>query len=116
MCIKNLTKGTIVAERLLRADTFWKRLTGLLGTNSLEEGTGIRISPCSSIHTFGMRYSIDVLFVDRHHRIIKIVANMPAGRVAMAAGSRYVIELPNGTAERTRCAIGDILQLQELAH
>jgi hypothetical protein len=111
MCINNVTKGTRVAVHLCLADTFWRRLKGLLGTNSLPMGHGLMIKPCNSVHTFGMAYPIDVLFVDRDDRIIKIVAGMLAGRVAMAGGSHYVVELPRGTAEQTSCSIGDVLEV-----
>lgn len=111
MCIKNNTKGTLVADHARLADNFWRRLKGLLGTNSLPDRHGLIIKPCSSVHTFGMRYSIDVLFMDGNHCIIKIVENMPPGKGSMAAGSKYVIELPAGTARETACSVGDRLEL-----
>jgi len=109
MCIDNQTKGTRVIPHLCYATTFWQRLTGLLGTQSLPQGHGLLIKPCSSVHTFGMAYPIDVLFVDREHRIIKVVVGLSAGRVALAKGSDYVVELPIGTVEQTLCAVGDII-------
>lgn len=112
MYITNITKGTVVADHVRPADTFWRRLKGLLGTSSLLRGHGLVIKPCSSVHTFGMNYPIDVLFVDGHHRIIKVVENMLPGKVSMALGSQYVVELPAGTARQTECFAGDILKLQ----
>lgn len=112
MCINNLNKGTIVVNHIWLATTFWQRLKGLLGSRSLGGGYGLVIKPCNSIHTFGMNYSIDVLFVDRDDRIIKIVACMPAGRVTMKSGSAYVIELPSGTVGQTLCAVGDRLEFK----
>ncbi|MBP2626284.1 MAG: hypothetical protein H6Q68_995 [Firmicutes bacterium] len=112
MCIKNRTKGTVVAEHVYSADTFWQRLKGLLGTSSLPIGHGLIIAPCSSVHTIGMNYPIDVLFVDGNHCIIKIVENMLPGKVSMASGSKYVVELPTGTARLAACSIGDSLELQ----
>ena len=112
MFIKNCTTGTIVVEYILHANTFWKRLKGLLGTKVLGVGHGILITPCNSIHTFGMNYPIDVLFVDKDHRIIKIISQMSSGKLAMAFGSRYVIELPGGTAQQTLCGVGDLLGYQ----
>lgn len=112
MIINNSTKETRVADHILHANTFWKRLIGLLGTRSLAVGDGLLIKPCSSIHTFGMAYSIDVLFVDQDHRIIKIITQMPARRLAMKPGSSYVIELPGGTANQALCSVGDLLHYQ----
>lgn len=112
MWIKNSTKDTIVADHAWIADSFWKRLKGLLGTKFLGEGHGLVIKPCSSVHTFGMAYSIDVLFVDDKDRIIKIIGDMPAGKVAMATGASYVIELPIGTVCQAMCSLGDILEFK----
>lgn len=111
MCIKNTTKGTVVADHTKTADNFWRRLKGLLGTSSLLTGHGLIIKPCSSVHTFGMKYPIDVLFVDGNHQIIKIVENMLPGKVSMASGSKYVVELPTGTAHQAACSVGDILEI-----
>jgi len=110
--MKNRTKGTIVAHHVGIADTFWQRLKGLLGTKVLPMGHGLIITPCSSVHTFGMGYPIDVLFVDRNHCIIKIVDNMLPSKMSMARGSQFVVELPSGTAHRTACCVGDILELE----
>ena len=112
MGIKNRTKDILLADHIWKADTFWRRLKGLLGTRLLPIGYGIIIKPCSSIHTFGMNYPIDVLFVDGNHCIVKIVENMMPGKMSMASSSQYVVELPAGTARRTTCSIGDILELQ----
>ena len=110
MYLKNKTKDQVIANQVLLADTFWKRLKGLLGTSSLPHGHGLLIKPCNSVHTFGMAYPIDVLFVDRNHRIIKIVEQMKSGKASMALSSSYVVELPAGTARQTACSIGDVLE------
>ena len=110
MELKNRGKGTIVAHQILVADTFVKRLRGLLWKAPLLAGQGLVIRPCSSVHTFGMGYSIDVLFVDESHRILKIVSAMPPGRLAAALGSAYVVELSSGSAKEASCSVGDILE------
>ena len=110
--MRNRTKGTVVADHVRPANTFWQRLKGLLGTSSLPIGYGLLIKPCSSVHTFGMNYSIDVLFVNGNHCIIKIVDNMLPGKMSMASGSQYVVELPAGTAQWAACSVGDILDLE----
>lgn len=109
MIINNSTQGTLLGQHISLANTFWQRLRGLLGTTALPVGYGLMIKPCNSIHTWGMGYSIDVLFVDGHDQIIKIVENLPAGQIARSAGSCYVIELPPGTVQYTLCAVGDRL-------
>lgn len=109
--MRNSTKGTVVADYVRRADTFWSRLKGLLGTRLLPIGQGLIIQPCSSVHTFGMAYPIDVLFVDGDHHIVKIVDNMLPSKMSMASGSKYVVELPAGTAHKALCSIGDRLEI-----
>lgn len=110
MKIINQTKGAIISQQTRMADTFFSRLKGLLGTASLPEGQGLIIRPCNSIHTFGMRYDIDVLFVDGHNQVRKIVSAIAPGKIAMCRSSEYVIELPAGTAEATGTEIGDQLK------
>ena len=109
--LRNCTKGTIVANYVWVADNFWKRLKGLLGTKSLPVGYGMIIRPCNSVHTFGMAYPIDILFVDCDDRISKIVVGMPSGRMVMGSGSSYVVELPLGTVRQTHCMVGDVLKI-----
>ncbi len=70
--IINKTKNTILAEEAYIADTVFSRVKGLLGKQSLDEGSALIIKPCNSIHTFFMRFPIDVFFVDRNNKIVKI--------------------------------------------
>ena len=112
MYIGNSSRETIVADQVKLANTFWQRLKGLLGTRLLPLGQGLIIKPCNSVHTFGMGYPIDVLFVDGNHCIIKIVENMLPSKMSMSSGSQYVVELPAGTAQRTACCVGDRLEYQ----
>lgn len=112
MRIENCTQGTMIAHHVWVADRFWQRLKGLLGTKAFALGNGLIIKPCSSVHTFGMAYPIDVLFVDQDHQIIKIVHGMTAGRVTMQLRSSYVVELPVGAAERAMCLVGDRIRLK----
>lgn len=103
----NCTKQIAIANKCLLADTFLKRLKGLLGTNSLPEGNVLIIKPCFSVHTCGMKYSIDVLFIDEYDNIIKIAANLQPGKVVCCRKSYYVVEMPAGTVEKYKIDIGD---------
>lgn len=105
--IINITRGTDLIERGEIALNFWRRLKGLLFTDSLLRGQGILIKPCSSIHTIGMFYSIDILFVNAEDIIVKSVVMMKPCRLAICTDSIFVIELPAGTVERTGTQIGD---------
>ena len=105
--IRNSTRNTCLATEPHLADNFFKRLKGLLGTKQLAEGAALIISPCSSIHTFGMNYPIDVVFVDANDKVAKIVNALAPGHIAGCRNASYVIELPAGTAEKSLTQVGD---------
>ena len=111
MTIKNMTQNNILALNVVLADTFLTRLKGLLATKQLETGKGLVIRPCSSIHTVGMNYDIDVVFVGSDDNVLKVVSNMPANRFALCRKSSYIIELPAGTIEATVTTVGDKISL-----
>lgn len=113
MKIINTTKSTGVAGTVRIADSFLLRLKGLLGTKSLPNGEALIIKPCYSVHTIGMAYAIDVLFVDGQNRILKVVSHLQPWRAASCRGSVYVIELPAGTADITGTGCGDLLSFSD---
>ncbi|MEG6585233.1 DUF192 domain-containing protein [Dendrosporobacter sp. 1207_IL3150] len=99
MKLINETNGYILADQVRIADNFFARLKGLLGTALLPPGHCLVIRPCNSVHTFGMRYPIDVLFVSKDDVVLEKVSKMQSGKIAAKKGSSYVIELPAGGAE-----------------
>ena len=104
---RDLTRDQVLAERLRSAHTHWTRLRGLLGTRSLPEGDGLWIRPCRQVHMFGMRYPIDVVFVDDAHRVVGLTSDLQPGRVSPKfPGASSVLELPAGTIARTGLAVG----------
>jgi uncharacterized membrane protein (UPF0127 family) len=80
------------------ADRFAARALGLLVGAPLEADEGLLIAPCSSIHTIGMRYPIDVLFLDLQGCVLRVFAEVRAGRLRFAPGARAVLELRAGIA------------------
>ena len=86
--------------RVRVADRFFTRALGLLVGTPLERGEGLLIAPCSSIHTLGMRYPIDVVFLDREARVLRVCADVRAGRLRFGRGARGVLELRSGVALR----------------
>jgi uncharacterized protein len=100
------------ALRVRVADRFFTRALGLLVGAPLESTEGLLIVPCSSIHTLGMRYAIDVVFLDREARVLRVCADVRAGRLRFGRGARGVLELRSGTASRHGLAAG--LRLREL--
>ena len=91
--------GADIATAVTLADTRASRRRGLLGRDSLDEGEALMLSPCTAIHTFFMRFTIDVIFVDRDSRVVRTVSRMRPWRIAMAWRARSVIELPAGWLE-----------------
>lgn len=113
MKVINQTKQVPIGSKIRVADSFFTRLVGLLATKSLKPGEGLMIKPCASIHTFGMRYPIDVVFVDASHTVVEIAADLMPGCLAVSRDAAYVIELPQGTAATTLTQIGDKLVFAE---
>lgn len=102
--------GTLVATAL-HAKSYFSRLRGLLG-RSLNEDGGLILTPCNSIHTIGMRYAIDALYLDRSWRVLRVDEALKAGRVLPPQkGARHVLELPAGRAKQCAITTGDILEV-----
>jgi len=87
------------------------RRRGLLGRESLGATEGLLLTPCKAVHTVGMRFAIDVIFIDRDGRAVRIVPALAPWRIAMSARAKAVIELAAGTAAAADIRIGDMLYL-----
>lgn len=111
--IRNLTRGTLVADRAAIADTGQARRTGLLKHAGLAPGEGLWIVPCEAIHTFGMKFPIDVAFVDRERRVRKVRIDMGRRRVAACLLAAGVLELPAGQLAATKTEAGDQLEFEK---
>lgn len=114
--IVNTTRNTILASRAERARSYWARLRGLMFRKDLPSDGGLVIEPNNSVHTFWMRFPIDVVFVDRQDCVVGLVEAMPPHRpFAGARRARRTLELPAGTIARTQTQLGDILVVEEAA-
>ena len=112
MVILNLTRETMPARNAHPATGFWERLAGLIGKRFSSEFDGMVFDRCNAIHTFFMRYPIDVIFADSHYKVLKTSAAFPPWRPCLACGGAYyVIELPAGTLAATGTEAGDQLDL-----
>jgi uncharacterized protein len=107
--ILNSRTGTPLARRIEAAFDSKSRRRGLLGRDGLESGTALIIAPCNSIHTFFMRFAIDVVFVSRAGRVVKVYRWLKPWRIGFAAGAFATIELAAGEIERSLTHIGDTL-------
>jgi len=105
--VRDLATGLLLGERLRVADSIYSRLRGLLGHPEPGQGEGLLIKPSNGIHTVGMRYPIDVLFVSPEGWVLRCERALPPGRfVPYVAGSSCVLELPAGTIEAIGTAVG----------
>ncbi len=110
--LMHLETTSTVANNLEIADTLWKRSVGLIGRKSLDANSGLWIEPCGGIHTFLMRFAIDVLFLDNDGTITRIDSNIKPWRFCLAEpNARIIIELPAGSAANHQLKIGDRLML-----
>ena len=109
--IRNIARDTRLGDSIETADSSSKRRTGLLKHTSLAEGAGLWIVPCEAIHTFFMRFAIDVVYIDKKRRVRKVVRALQPWRMSMCLRAHSVIELPAGTIERTRTQVGDELEI-----
>jgi uncharacterized protein len=106
--VHNTTRDRLIGEHVEEARSFWARGRGLMFASELPPGHGLIIDPCSSIHTFWMRFPLDVLYMDRSGTVIRADREMKPWRVGpVFTGSKWVIELPPGTIEASGTEPGD---------
>jgi uncharacterized protein len=107
--------GGVVCERCFLADSPLSRLRGLLGRRELAPDEGLLLAPESSIHTFFMRFPIDVAFLARDLTVLSVRECVRPWRTAGERGARFVLELPAGAAERRKLRPGDRLAMEDFA-
>jgi len=110
----NQTRQAYLATALAVADTHWTRLRGLLGVPSRDfrNGSGLWIVPCHGVHTLGMGFPIDVVYLNDAMTVIHIQDDLQPWRFApVRTQASSVLELPCRTAAETRTAVGDKIQI-----
>lgn len=96
------------------ADTSDKRRVGLLKHTGLEPGTGLWIVPCESVHTFFMKFPIDLVYLDKKRKVRKVRHAVPAWRLSACLSAHSILELPAGTAKDSGTQAGDELLIETL--
>ena len=112
--MRNRTRDTVLGQAVEVADSGSKRRTGLLKHDRLTPGEGLWIVPCESVHTFLMKFPIDLVYLDRKRKVRKVRKAVPAWRVSVCLTAHSVLELPAGTAEETGTETGDVLEIEKL--
>jgi uncharacterized membrane protein (UPF0127 family) len=114
MIVRNVERESSLGEAIEVAATSAQRARGLLGRECLNDGQGLMFKGCSSLHTFFMSFPIDILFLDRHGKVLKTaIAVNPFKLVRAPLRAYYAIELPVGVIEKSATQVGDHLDFGE---
>jgi uncharacterized protein len=114
VAVVNTTRDTVLGERIAVAETSLRRMVGLLTKSGLEPGAGVLIIPSQAVHTIGMRFAIDVVFVNRKWRVVHLRPAMVPNRVTgMHWRAQFVLELPAGAIAQTSTSVGDQLAVRD---
>lgn len=111
--VRNQTRNTVLADAADVADTSAKRRTGLLKHTGLEPGQGLWIVPCESVHSFFMKFAIDLVYLDRNKKVKKVRHRMVPWRLSACLTAHSILELPAGVVESTGTQAGDQLVIEE---
>jgi uncharacterized membrane protein (UPF0127 family) len=108
--VTNVRTGAEVASWVGFADRWWRRAVGLLGRSSLDHDEGLLLAPCASVHTVGMRFAIDVAFLDQDGRVVTASPGLfPGGWARGGPHASATLELPPGRLAATDTRPGDML-------
>ena len=116
-----MVRGTIAREggvwlaSVEYARSYYERLRGLLGRPCLEQGCALLIERCRAVHTIGMRFALDLVFLNRDWQVVRLVESVPPGRLLVWGGwrSTRVLECASGSAGAARLRIGEKLIWEE---
>jgi uncharacterized protein len=110
--IHNKSKAVQIGSQITLADTSLSRMVGLLGKRQLDAGCGVLIRPSSGVHTFGMRFPIDVIALDRNLRVLKLWQRLAPYKITpMSLGTHSVLELSSGQIRACGIEVGDQLEM-----
>lgn len=112
MPVINLTKQTWLATKVRKADNFLTRLVGLLKRTHLGPEEALWLMPSKGIHTIGMKFPIDVVFLTKDNQVVGLMSGLPPYRISAIHFRGYsVLELPNGTIRKSRTELGDQFEI-----
>lgn len=110
----NTTRGVRLTQCGRVADNFYTRLVGLLRDKSLEFGDGLWIMPCNSIHSIGMKFVFDAIFLDKNLKVVHLMSEMKPWRISkMVFAAHSVLELPAGLILQTNTEMGDQFEMRK---
>jgi len=109
LALSNARTDETIASEIELASTRAERRRGLLGRDGLGVASALIIAPCCAVHTVGMRFAIDVIFVDRGGRVIRTASSVPPWRMAIAPRAYAAIEMAAGSVASRGVNVGDAL-------
>jgi uncharacterized protein len=112
--ITNTTRNTVLGDAIDLADTSAKRRTGLLKHQGLTPGEGLWIVPCESVHTFFMKFPIDLVYLGKDRKVRKVRHAVKPWRLSACPSAHSILELPAGAAAKTGTRAGDELAVETL--
>lgn len=108
--VTNMTRGTVLGGDVQLADEIWSRARGFLFRSEPGHGEGMLLSPCQGIHMFGLRYALDVVFIDEQGRVVALHPELQPWRwTSLHRTAMHGLELPVGTIDRSDTRVGDVL-------
>ena len=111
--VRNQTRNTVLADAADVADTSEKRRTGLLKHDRLDPGQGLWIVQCESVHSFFMKFAIDLVYLDRDRKVRKVRHRMVPWRLSACLTAHSILELPAGAVAASGTEKGDQLEMAE---
>lgn len=115
MAVINLASNQVIADNVKIADSFWPRFKGLMGIKSISEDFALHLIPCTSIHTFFMKFPIDVLYLDQKNNIVGMEENLQPGKIGKKFSHAHsVIELHAGKVAQTGMTVGQTLTIVDM--
>jgi hypothetical protein len=105
--------GRVLLPEVMRTTNAFERIRGLLGRAQLPRGSALLIEPCAAVHTIGMRYALDLAFLDKGWRVLKLVERVNPWRLANCRRAHRTLEMPAGAIEQLGLACGMQLTWRE---
>ncbi|MFT6099109.1 MAG: uncharacterized membrane protein (UPF0127 family) [Arenicella sp.] len=103
----------LLFSNLVKVEKYFERLKGLITKSSISERDAYWFNNCSSIHMFGMSFSIDVIFLSKELQVVKLVENLKPWRVALSTKAKSILEVKSGQCEALGLRVGDQLNFSE---
>lgn len=108
----NKSKNNLIVKNLFLANSFWSRMKGLMWKKDLTEDEGLVLVPCNSVHSMFMRFPIDLLFLSREFKVIKIIERFKPWRATPIIRDCYqIVELKAGVVSKKGVSVKDELEI-----